>query len=565
MNHFTRWYRLRDILGVAVLWLISGWPLCAAVNLIIDNQSGQDIWLQWTGMSSLTGTVNAAGGGTISIASSDYNDNAAGYALSSFATTGTANQYEISNYSQAGGRLWFTMGSSGFSFNNTGYTPPLANFNDPNFLLRYDKIEASITGSTDDNMNMTSLDGFSIPFMVTAYNSAHQSTTTQTLKGSSTDQILAALGAVAANTSAPAPLGGYPAVTSYSPYLVINSNSAVGTSNSTPVGSSGNFVRVIANDQLVAAQAADPVVTANSGQIPANYLYGNAAIHLAKMDGTGANPFVGTTSISGQFAGLGDKATNDTERKQDYALTATFNATEQVTMLNKQGVSTTYTGVVTLTGSTTLREGANNGVTHHVTIKIAYAQILDPTGMVGANAGYKYTYDGGATWLDTGLAGPQNNVFTWLSGDLLAGMNIGTVGSDKLFSGTINGHTYTNVKVGEIASQDWFWMGKALAAEGQSVYDFYYSALQDSPDFYNAYSAALYKLSDAYGFAYGERIQGGSVAVSWNASQPDPVDTIVITILPDVTLAAPEPGTASLLLVSLGGWVMARRQRRREA
>lgn len=547
----------RAVLILAVCGVTSA---SAAVNLIIDNQSGSEIWLQWTGTSVLTGTS-----GAINIAPSDFNNNAAGYQLSSLQSIGT-NQYQISNYTQGGGRLWFTEGNAGFTFHNAGYNPPLATFNDQNFLVRYDKIEAYIVGSTDDNLDMSMLDGFSIPFKVTAYNSANIAGTTQTLKGSTTDQIVGALGPIAANPSAPAPQGGYPAVTSYSPYLMINSGSAVGTSFSTPVGSSGSFVRVIANDQIVAAQGGDPVTAANGGQVPANYLYKQYTNYLARMDGTAtlSSVYTGVTTVSGQFAGLGTKATNDTERKQDYNLTASFSATEQMTMANNIGVQTNYTGVMTLTGTTTLKEGPNSGTVHQVIIKTPYAVMLAPTGIVGANAGYKYSYDNGVTWNETGLAGPQDNIFTWLNGDVLAGMNVGTIGSDKLFSGTINGHVYTNVKIGEIASQDMFALGQVMAAAnpGTSVYDYYFGYLQNSTDFYNDYAAAIYKLTDAYGFAYSDRIQGGQVAVSWDATKANAIDTVIITILPDVPLTIPEPGTMSLLVLAAGAWVMKRRARR---
>lgn len=554
-------YGLRRVIVALILAACGTKPSSAAVNLIIDNQSGSEIWLQWTGMPSLTGTATTATG-SISIAPSDFGVNAAGYQLSSFQSFDT-NKYLITNYSQQGGRLWFTEGSSGFTFHNTGYTPALANFNDANFTKRYDKIEASITGSTDDNMNMTSLDGFSIPFRVVGYKSTAMATTTQTLSGSPTNQILSALGALAANPSAPAPAGGYPKVTSYSPYLVINSNSV--NTSATPVGSTGNFVRVIANDQIVAAQGGDPVVAANGGNIPANYLYKDYAIYLKKMDGTGTNTYSGVTSMSGLFSGLGAGATDQWQVKQNYSLTTTFSATEQMTMLNAQGVLTTYTGVITHTGTVSVvsgtASGTLSGVTTNVIIKTPYQEVLAVTGVVGANAGYSYSTDGGVTWHDTGAAGPQNNVFTWINGDLLAGMNVGTIGSEKLFTGTINGNTYTNARVGEIASQDMFSLGKVLADSlGGVVYDYYYGYLQDSTDYYNDYAAALYKLTDAYGFAYGERIEGGSVAVSWDATQTETaIDTLVITILPDTV---PEPSTTALVLATVGGLLLGARRRR---
>ena len=66
------------------------------------------------------------------------------------------------------------------------------------------------------------------------------------------------------------------------------------------------------------------------------------------------------------------------------------------------------------------------------------AFLLDPSGVVGANANYLYKYylktssdPGNYSQTDPSKGGPQDNVLTWIEGDLLAGMNVGTVGSDK--------------------------------------------------------------------------------------------------------------------------------------
>ena len=100
------------------------------------------------------------------------------------AGTAEPNLVQIPGFTMGGGRMWFTYGSNCWAIPSTGYTPSLANFNDPNFPLRYDKIEAFIMGSTDDNLDITAVDAFAIPFSVKAYVAASPSTTTQTLSGS---------------------------------------------------------------------------------------------------------------------------------------------------------------------------------------------------------------------------------------------------------------------------------------------------------------------------------------------------------------------------------------------
>ena len=52
-------------------------------------------------------------------------------------------------------------------------------------------------------------------------------------------------------------------------------------------------------------------------------------------------------------------------------------------------------------------------------------------------------------------------------------------------------------------------------------------------DFYNRYAETIYPFTDAYGFAYSDRITGGRAAISWNAQAATPIDTVEITILAD--------------------------------
>jgi hypothetical protein len=552
----------------------------AAVTLKIKNNSGQQVWVMWTGTSSLTGS-----GGTVttSIANSDYGNNAAGYPLTAFALVGT-NEYQINGFSMGGGRMWFTYGPNSWTFSNTGYTPALATFSDPNFTTRYDKIEASITGSANDNLDITAVDGFSIPFFVTGYNSANPSTTTQTLKGSIAQVVANALGAIAANPNAPpayAPSGDrMPLLTGNSPYLVINSNSLGASTASpftfSPVGSTGNFVRVIANDQLVTAYPSDPVAYVNSG-VPANYNWASYATYVKRMDGSGVPigipMFSGATTLAGSFVGV-PSVTSALTTPATYSLQAKFNASEPLSVGYTQpgtGPGTgpftiNFTGVVTLSGTSTIASGTYAG-TYNIVIKIPYGGagnytitsgfaypysfMLDPSGIVGANANYLYKFylstqpDPGFTATNPFSGGPQNDILTQIMGDLFAGMNVGAAGSDKSFTSpvTINGNRYpAGTKVGTYNSQDWFSLGSVLSASnGGSVYDYYFGYLQPSPLYYNQYAETIYPFTDAYGFAYSDRIQGGRVAIAWDATKSNAIDTIEITILPD-TGAAQNPG-----------------------
>ena len=571
------------VLGAALAAMLGSLPVAhAAVTLKIKNFSGQPVWVMWTGTAGgaagLTGTS-----GTTSIAPSDFGVNSAGYSLSSPTFKQVVpNEYEIKNFTMSGGRMWFTYGASSWAFTSAGYTPPFATFNDVNFPTRYDKIEASITGSVDDNLNMTALDGFSIPFTVKGYASSSPSTTTQTLNGSLGKTLYTALGAIAANTKTAAvpitPTNALPAlqsITGNSPYIVINSNSQGTTPppspyagyTYSPIGSSGSFVRVIGNDNIMAPYGGDPVAAANGNAVPTNYNWMSYNNYVKRMDGRATSPYTGATTIAGSFAGVKPFTTALTS-PASYSLTATFSATETRTVTYPQSggnpVIIAFTGFVTLTGTSTIASGQFAG-TYNVVIKIPYGGLpeyysvqsgnyhnsfmLDPTGVVGSNANYLYKFylqgqpDPGFSQTDLFVGGPQNNVLTQAEGDLFAGMNVGTVGSNKTLPNniTINGNLYiAGTPVGTFNSQDWFSLGSTLLASSGSgsgsVYDYYFSCLQNSSEYYNKYAETLYPLTDAYGFAYSDRIQGGQVAISWNATGAagTPIDTIEITILPDV-------------------------------
>jgi hypothetical protein len=551
--------------AVALALLLPVAPSHAQVTLQIYNASGQPVCVMWTGTASLTGTT---ANGT-AIANSDYGTaNAAGYPLTDFASS-QPNLYYIANFTMNGGRMWFTYGSSCWAFSNAGYTPAMANFNDPNFTTRYDKIEASITGSTDDNLDITAVDGFGIPFAVEAWQAANPTATVQRLAGSAGNQVRSALAAVAANAFAPAPIapagGTIPQISDASPYLVVNSNSQGTTTPSpytnSPVNSTGTFVRVIANDSTITPYAGDPVVAANAG-IPANYNWTDYESYVKRMDGRALVKYTGATNIVGAFAGL-QTPTGPSTSAQSYNATATFDPTEQRTVQYTDPVlvafSITFTGFVTIKGTTTVGSSAYSvevkvpygGPSQYINVQSGFSNpnqwLLSPSGVVGANANYLYKYyltssgDPG-TYSQTNpfSGGPQNDIMTWMMGDLLAGMNVGAVGSTKTFASgiTINGNAYpATTQVGAFNSQDWWSIGSTLRSAGESVYNYYFGYLQSETYLYNQYAEAVYPLTDAYGFAYSDRIAGGYPAISWNATLSNAIDTVTIEILPDA--AAP--------------------------
>ena len=276
------------------------------------------------------------------------------------------------------------------------------------------------------------------------------------------------------------------------------------------------------------------------------------------MDGRATPSYTGATTIAAPYSGL-NAPTSALTTGSTYSMNATFSPTETRTVAYS-GATIAFTGIVTLTGTVTIPPGTYQG-TYTTEIKIPYGGLpayysmvsgtyvhsflLDPSGVVGANPNYLYkfykqgTTDPGYSFTDPYSGGPQNNVLTQIAGDLLAGMNLGTTGSTATLAQalTINGNAYAaGATIGSMPSHDWFSLGQALAQQTGtgSVYDYYFGYVQSNSDYYNRYAETLYPLTDAYAFSYSDRVQGGTVVVSWDATKPaTALDTIVITILPD--------------------------------
>jgi hypothetical protein len=544
--------------------------LDAAVTLRIENQSGREVWVKWTGMSALTGQL--AGGGQI--APSDFGDNAEGYRLhpSRFAQP-APNVYEIPGYTVNGGRMWFTYGSSSWSFLNPGYSPAPHNFNDPNFTRRYDKIEAYIMGSPGDVLGLAALDYFSIPFRAEAWNSADKAATHRILKGSPGEVVAAALFAAAANPAAPAPSGtpALPKITQGSPYLIHYTGSLGADTPApfthSPIDASGAFVRAASNASRIFPLATDPVPAGHGGTPPANYLWQTFHGYVAHLDGSAPGGYTGPTRLKGPFFGAGLGLTPLTAPSEFDALVSfTPGEERRVTYtLPGSGPGTgpfdlTFIGFATIAGSFTPVGGAQQGVPHRFVIKIPYGAefvtvdtpgftdpgvwMLNPSGIIGANANYLYKSwreadpepaDFQAT--DPFDGGPQNNLLTKVAGDLFAGMNIGAVGSGRTFATALvlNGNTYpAGTPVGAFFSNDWWSLGAALRGSvSESVYDYYFDFLQPDRPFYNTYAAALYPYTDAFAFVHSGAIVGGRVNLAWDATSPTAFDIVKITLLPD--------------------------------
>ena len=183
-------------------------------------------------------------------------------------------------------------------------------------------------------------------------------------------------------------------------------------------------------------------------------------------------------SIKGRFGGVGEAPTTAPTTRQDYGFKATIDASLDITL----------TGSADLVGKHTL--------------KLSHDALVGAEGIYGANP--NFSIDGEKP------IHPQNDIYGWLIGDLLSGLNIGAVGSTVKPAGQ-------DKAVGEMNSQDWFKLKQ------------YFGALQPGhPNRYNQWAATMAPLSQAYNFAYSDRF-AHVVATLDRAT----VDTLEIVILPD--------------------------------
>lgn len=202
-------------------------------------------------------------------------------------------------------------------------------------------------------------------------------------------------------------------------------------------------------------------------------------------------------TIKGQFAGVGPAPLTPETKPQSYEFAATIDSEKNIT----------------LTGG-----GTEIGGGH--TLFFKYEDLNNPAGIYGANP--NFYLDGAASSLY-----PQNDVYGWVIGELLAGFNIGAIGSTV----EINGQ-----QVGEMQSNQWFTLTEL------------FSALQPNEPFYNRWAAALYPISDAYNFAYTDRF--AHVVAPLDPSRVDTLEIVFVSQVPEPTsggLAA----TAAAMLVTI--------------
>ena len=359
------------------------------------------------------------------------------------------NWYALSGLSQGlsieafSGRVYVCYGMP-WTVQGAGYEPAQTPA-DPNFLLRYDKLELTYTGSASDVANLTSIDYWAIPMSLQA-----------TRDGAATGApVLGLLGGITAQQMADA-------LSALTTPPVSGLAGAVPARVPTDPGAGQGFARVIGPSSY------PPVFPPPGGRplTPFNLLQGYLQTLLARFGpGTarGASlPMLGggvVALLGGQFAGVGPNVPpTGPQAQQAYALYACIDADCNLTLR----------GQASAVGD--------------IQMHYACQDLLNPHGMHGGDA--PFSLNGGP------LAAPGNDVYGWIAGDLFAGLNIGAVGSPVKPAGAA-------MPVGAWRSEDWFKL---------PVSQFFAGLQPHSPVLaWNAWAATLAARSQAYNFAYTDR------------------------------------------------------------
>lgn len=381
-------------------------------------------------------------------------------------TAGNGNWYPLSDLSNGvsisnfSGRIYISYGQT-WSVLRAGYEPA-QNITDVNFFLRYDKMELTFNGNPADVADLTSIDYWSIPMQLETFLNGVSVQTDHGIKTGKTAQMI------------------------YMQLNAITTTPQSGLANALPALVPGSFQQSSTQPGTGFVRIIGPSSYPPIGGVPVipYDLFENYIDFLIQSFGPGTTsgnviPGLGNgiiATIAGHFNGVGPNVpTTGPQSAQDYNFAASIDSS----------------GDVTLTGTV-------GSVTGTTTMVYKKSDLINPSGIYGANA--PFSINGGAS------QNPANDVYGWITGDLLAGFNIGAIASET----TIN-----KIQVGTMKSSDWFTLPDTSL----------FGNLQSHATYYNQYAATLQQLSDAYNFAYSDRFSPVLVALN-----PAVADTLQISL-----------------------------------
>ena len=383
------------------------------------------------------------------------------------------------NVSDFSGRIYVCYGDTWeVQYNN--YEPAQA-VTDPNFFLRYDKMELTFTGDPADVADLTSIDYWSIPMSLNTYlGTTKVQSVSGFINGATTQSVyndlLALTNPPVSGLAGPGGVDGTPVK------ALVPGDFTKYPTGPAPLTSFGRIIGPSSYPPAYPLPGAIPVTPYDTMKDYLDFL--NITFGVGTSTTTVPNLGNGTiANIAGNFAGVGPVVpATGPQSKQTYDLTATIDSDNNITLTG------TVSGV---SGTTTMLFEAND--------------IMNSTGFYGGNA--PFSLNGAAK------GAPGNDVYGWVCGDLFSGMNIGAVGSSHKVNGIPGASTPT--MAGSLNSQYWFGIPQS---------DFF-STLQPTGKYYNQYAETLSGISQAYNFAYTDRF--AHVLLSLNPATVDKLEVVL--------------------------------------
>lgn len=416
------------------------------------------------------GYVSFGGGGTL--IGKNLSNNAALAKGVSYRLDSLTKGISITEFTN--GRIYLSLGAKLTTPNAAnGYSPNFANASLADYATRWDKVEITFAPVADKpsagGANLSAQDFFSVPLRIVTTGGGKTPTT---LTGDKeTAPVMAALGGLA----------------KFAIITKANATGAIALSASgvTVVGvTAGKVVRVISPASVAPKNAAGVTV------YPSFAAY---VISLRKGDPSNPGQPV-RTIIAGNNGQIGTGGP-----LQTYNLTATI--------ANQAG---TVGGAKVKAGDLVLTGNVDNGAGNVQTTILVAAVNLSDHAIYGANP--TYTIVKGA---DT------NGIVEKVLADFFAALNFGFVGSPVDNPGD---HGTT---IG--ASPSWAWYGNRPSGVNRPplpIDDAFAFAQPGKKTNYNQYAAYLTGASDAYGFAYNDRLQSPLAPLSDGS-------VLTLSILPD--------------------------------
>jgi hypothetical protein len=417
------------------------------------------------------------------------------YALSQLEGGGT-NGVTLSNFNS--GRVYVSLGAPLTVNAANSYNPNFANPGLADYGTRWDKVELSFTNGVG-GANLSAQDFFSVKLQASASGGGQPATSLTWMQSSAT--VMQTLGG----------LSGF------------SVNSAGNPQGALVTGAGGVPIPAGGSPGLDVIRVISPATVTPGPN--GSTVYPSFSAYLAHLENSGGTP-VATRVAGNNGAG------------QAYDFTATIaNASYGV------GGTTVQAGDLLLTGT------VNTGGGPMPTTAVVRAANMTDYAVYGASP--SFTVSQGA---DT------NGMVTRAMADYFSGLNFGLVGSPEINPFAAADGLPVNTTFG--ASPTWTWYGNNPNGVNQTAISisYAYAAAQPTqPGWYNLYASDLTTVSDAYGFAYNDRLQSPLASLA-NGS------TLNITVLRDgqgvsngAPGANPIPEPSGMLALAVGGLALLRR------